>query len=170
MVDSIKSTTLSSGGNRAAKLRTSFKDVSSGLRVEGKDGSSASSEAAKNPEKTGKVVRNLNDAVSFSTLALESLEGLESGSAEIGVVQEFAEDLDKLKEDIKSVLDVLRSRADRAEIAQENLRSSSAKLRDVDAATQAAENTRAQISQGDEKALEAHSNLNAERVISLLRE
>lgn len=174
MVDSIKSSTLSSGNvteARTDKLRSSFKDVSSGLRVE------KATEAApppKNPERTGKVVRNLNDAVSFSSLALESLEGLatEAGAspAEVSVVREFAEDLDKLRDDIKSVLRVLRSRAERAEIAQENLRSSAALIRDVDAATRAAESTGSEISQGSEKALEAHSNLDAERVIALLRD
>ena len=170
MVDSIKSTTLSSGGDRSAKLRTSFRDVSSGLRVAGTNEAAASNQSSESPEKTGKVVRNLNDAVSFSTLALASIEGLETSESEIGVVREFAEDLDKLKADIKNVLNVLQNRAERAEIAQENLRSSSARLRDVDAATQTAESTGSQISQGDDEALQAHSNLNAERVISLLRD
>ena len=180
MVDSIKSRNSSSSSSstapRTEKLRSNFKNLSSGLQVakgaESEAASNVASANVKNPEKTSKVLRNLNDAVSFSSLALKSLDGvsedIQSEGAEANVVREFAQDLDKLREDIKGILNVLRSRAERAEVARENLQSSSARLRDVDAATEAAEITRSQISFENKEALEAHSNIDAEKVLSLL--
>ncbi len=157
-------------------LRDNFRSISSGTNVNERavkgDDQSENSARAQPREQVNEVVKNLNDAVSFSSLALRSVEEItvERASKQPRQVQEFARDLNKLREDIESVLQVLREKAAAAEVLDENLQSSDSKLADVDTAQAHAADTGARIHFDEEKAISAHANLSAGNVAELLRE
>ena len=185
MVDSIKSKPpqqLSGQNPKTAKidqLKKGFKDLSSGLRVSdvvhAEVKASASSEA-KESRKVGNALRNLNDAISFSALALQSLEKVaedaERSENEVAAVQDFASNLDQIRGDIQNTLKELKVKLERGRVAQENIEASDAKLQDVDAALNQAEDTGNKIESDGQKAIDAHrlGGLTPERVAELLAE
>lgn len=186
MVDSIKggvtSASAQSSGTPAAQaetrrsqssLRTSFQSLSSGTSVSetAREASAVVSvERRGGLSQTSKLASNLNDAVRFSNEALRALEDVAQAAEGVGVpgvVQEFAEDLDKLKSDIANLLQSLRERADRASLIDENVEASGARIEDVERAQETAQS----LSFSVEEALSAHGNgLTADRVAELLAE
>ena len=109
-----------------------------------------------------------------SRLALDSLERLSEregpGNNGVEVVQAFANDIDKLRNDIGGILETLREGVNRAEVLQENISSSDNRLVDVDTAQAEAKSAGQEISFSSEQAIDAHSSLSPERVSSLLSE
>ncbi len=189
MVDSIKnsqsllsSSTAPKKASEASKqnapsaLRESFKTLSSGTSV-----SQVANEASavvnvrkrEEPAKGSKLVESLNEAVRFSNEALNVLEQVaESDSDEkgSGLVREFADDLEELKSDIVDLLSDLRSRAETADVASENLEAADATVEDVDRAQNTASEASDQIQFNSDEALGAIGELNFERVAKLLAE
>lgn len=179
MVESIKGRDTSSRPQTKSSsdsLRTSFKSISSGLSVSnaptkpndqgGKDNRSVNA--------ANEVAQKLSDAASYSTLALKSVEQLATQSTDpntaSAVPKELAGDLEKLRKDINTVVNVLREKAAKAEVLNENLESSDARLGDVRAAEDHAATVGARINYNEEQALKAHARLNPNAVAQLLEE
>lgn len=161
--------------DQAQVLRENFRNLSSGripVSVE-QNAAVVASDRSRN-KKVTELLGNLNDAVSFSSMALKSLEqltGNEAGSADAPeVVKEFSQDIDKLRGDIGGVLDLLRNRAQHIEVIQENLTSSEARIEDVDAAQRKAVETSNGIQNDGLAAVDAHQGLSFDRVQALLAE
>lgn len=146
-----------------SKLRNNFKDLTSKVSL---SSVKVQETAASNSREAGPKVQanKLNDAVSFSKLALKSLDDL-SGNGSEGVERS---DIDQIKADIQNVLSKLNHKAVRAEVAAENVASAESQIRDIDLASKAAQNTSAQIGFGASEAINAHTGLTPERVASLL--
>jgi hypothetical protein len=186
-------------GSSEAVARDSFKSLSSGTsvsRVAQESPAVVNIQKRGNSAKAGKLVESLNEAVRFSTEALNVLEGVsrpgangrvekkatEENSPEkkvdeqdtedtsSGLVQAFAEDLAELKSDIVDLLADLRRRAEAADVASENFEASDASVEDVDRAQSKATETSSQIQFNSEEALSAHGELSFERVARLLAE
>jgi len=185
MVDSVKNnksvtqsaTQLRPQSTQTQNLRDTFKNISSRLDV-GVELSEAakaqtSSPANKN-QRVNSILRSLNEAVSFSSLALKSLEDAgqsnQADPADSEAVQQFAEDVQKLRQDVMKVLDALREKADTAEVIDENYSSATSTIEDVNTAHNHAVETGSQISFNSQQAVEAHSNLSVDRVADLLSE
>lgn len=173
MVDKVSLNILST-----QSLRQNFKSLSSGLKAPAKhiedaakvqaDGSSA------NSKRMSDLVSYLNDAVSHSAAALDSLKRVQELSSpddtEVAKLSDSARDLDKLRENMDSVLSMLKDQAKTAEVLNENFNASEAKIEDVDAATSRAEETGSSIKFGSEEAIDAHNNLNPSSVLALLED
>lgn len=118
------------------------------------------------------IVRDLNDAVSYSSLALRSLErvGSEATAAEgeARIVEEFLPGLEQLRSDIGQALETLRKRAEEVEIARENITSADSRIQDVELAQTHAEQTGVQIHRQIDQAMEAHNRLSPTKVSQLL--
>lgn len=162
-------------------LRSGFKSLSSGLNVQRNVAAADTAPAAKvsvagtrQPagDNSQRVVQNLKEAVSYSALALKSIEGVVGG---VGVtvppaVQELTKDLQKLRDSISGAFDELRSKADTAEVISENYASSEVRLSDVESAQAQAAETGAQINFKGQEAIKAHTGLSPAKVASLLAE
>lgn len=189
MVDSIRRTQSSPSSQSSQpspeSLRAAFKNLSSGVKVDGppntQGGTGTQPEDEKSQsDKVSGILHSLHDAVSFSTLALKSLERIgdtvktdqdkpaPGDKPPVNVVKEFAQDLEKVKGHISDVLKLLRKRTDTAEIIQENFASADARLRDVTLAQSEAAKTGSQIQSHIPQAIDAHRGLVPERVAQLL--
>lgn len=175
MVDSVK-TNRSPSPNSNSSLRSNFRSISSGLRVPAQGTSAAgetSSSQLRSSDRVEELLSSLNDAVSFSARALESLDKLSNGEfpqANEHVTQELAKGLDQIRDDVSTVVELLRSRVDLASVARQNLDSANPTLEDLDAAQAHAEDLGVQIQFGAPPALNAHTGLTSERVAALLAE
>ncbi len=155
----------------AQSLRENFKTVSNGAESAQLARETAATVKVRKREdgpQLGKLANTLNDAVKFSNEALKAIERVSETEASGGntdVVQEFANDLDRLKSDIVDLLSDLRSRADRAGIIGANIEASTPQLEDVAKAQERAQT----ISFDVEQALGAHGEgLTYDRVAELL--
>jgi hypothetical protein len=180
MVDSIKSQVspaqVRSGPKESPKpgaqsLRDNFKTVSTGgeaTQVARESATTVQIRKREDGPQVGKLANTLNDAVKFSNEALKAIERVsdsDSPGENTEVVQEFANDLDRLKSDIVDLLSDLRSRADRAGIIGANIEASSPQLEDVAKAQERAKS----ISFDVDQALGAHGEgLTIDRVAELL--
>ncbi len=188
MVDSIKGSTPVQGTASSTKsqkqtktgsakaLTENFNNLSSAKVVENV---SRNSEAVvsvgkiKNSDKVARTLRDLNDAVSHSTLALDALGRIsETAEAETNgqALQSLAGDIDQLRGSIKSVLGELKGRIETAEVMSENFSASSSRIKDVDAAQSKAINFSNDADTNGANAIDAHKGLTPERVIELLSE
>ena len=182
MVDSIK------GQSRAAltqaqkeasgsALRESFKSLSSGTSVSqvAKE-ASAVVNVQKRPSQgnLGNMVTSLNDAVRFSKEALKALEGVADSTGALGnrgLVQEFADDLNKLKAEVADLLEGLQNQAQTADVLNENIEASGTKVEDLEKAQAKAKETNSLIQFHSEEALAAHGGtLTVDSVSRLLGE
>jgi len=182
MVDKIKNhssllTAVSQASPDTKTLRRSFQQLSSGLRVhEALKGSAApeNSERARKPEKVEKLVNELSDAVSFSSKALRSLERIaeegKSSDAELASVEGLARSLDGLREEMDGMLKVLQSRADTAEVVQENYTAADSRIEDVESARAKAVDANTKIRFNGSNMADVHDGLIPERVARLLAE
>lgn len=189
MVDSIRrshSSPSSQGSQPSTEsLRAAFKNLSSGVKIDGPPNAQGGTgtqpdEEKSQSDKVSGILHNLHDAVSFSTLALQSLERIgdtvktdqvkpaPGDKPPVNVVKEFAQDLEKVKGHISDVLNLLRRRTDTAEVIQENFASADARLRDVTLAQSEATKTGSQIQSHIPQAIDAHRGLVPERVAQLL--
>ena len=132
-------------------------------------------EKAKSARKSGKLLTNLNDAASFSKLALRSLEqaaqGVENGAD--NEFEQFGGDIEQIRSNISEVVQVLRQRAQTVEIARENYDSSESRIEDIGEATRQLQETADKMQDSGfngRAAMDAHAGLSPERVFELLRE
>jgi hypothetical protein len=171
MVDKITSTQVG-----AITLRSNFKNVSSGVKVANKDTSDAAvvdTKSGRDQERVSSVVDHLKDAVAYSSKALSALkqvQELSKSSNELKSVSGLTGDLDKLQSDVTEMVGILQDSANTAEVIMENIDSSDARLDDVQAANDHAEDTGVQIRFDRDGAIGAHSNLDPANVASLLKE
>lgn len=157
---------------RTDSLRESFKNLSSGLKIskagEGEKGTNGAS--FQNTAITN-FVKDLNDAVSFSSLALKSLEKVTQGTSSTNsgrLGDALTHELKKLRKDIGDSLEVLKKRAETAEIITENFSSAETRLEDVELAQVHAESTGLRIHTNLEQAVQAHGQISPDRVKELL--
>ncbi len=169
MVDKITSSQVG-----AVTLRSNFKNASSGVKVEGKTSSDAVVVEPKNESaRVSSVVDSLKNAVAYSSKALSSLKEVQELSDKAkgtNVVSDLTKDLGRLQSEVTEMVGLLQDSVDTAEVIQENISSSDARLDDVQAANEHAESTGGQIRYDREAAISAHGQLNAANVASLLEE
>ena len=157
-------------------LRASFKNLSSGTKVPAKSADDAASvkdnSNAASSQRVSHLLNHLNNAVNHSSEALASLKKVQELSRPDDVinVKELAKGLDNLRGDIGVVLGALKSRAETADVMHENLASAEAKIADVEAAKEHADDTGVNIKFDSDQAIEAHGNLDPESVANLLKE
>ncbi len=181
MVDSIKNQSAVSSGSQASiqSAKSTQKSVNNSAE-QSKVVSSSGEEAARtegaaaSSKRMAALLRGLNDAVNYSSLALDSLKKV--GAGETGtekspdVVQHLSDDVAKLSDDFNKVLEDLRGRMDMAEVMRENMAASNPSIDDVDKATQHVMRTRSNILQNEKQAMDAHQGLDPARVALLLQE
>lgn len=168
MVDRIKNFSAPSSAPRpsANSLRTSFQSLSSGRVTEQAKTSrkAVAADVPAEPKHAASILSDLNEAVSLSSRAVRSLEQI-SQSGQNGAPSDaddgFTKEISRLRDDI----DRVRSRMD---VLSENINSAGAALQDVDAAQAQARKTGSEINQGGPTALDAHSNLDPDKVARLL--
>jgi DNA repair ATPase RecN len=176
MVDSIKGKVSPAlvATKSADSLRQGFRSLTSGKVSETAVRSSdAVTNLGKSPKKVSNVLSSLNDAVSFSTLALKSLEKLKGDlneSASEGVsLDGLSSGITNLEENVSDVLNTLRKKLDTAQVVSENISSADSKIEDIETAKKQASTTSSQVRDFNEKqVVDAHSGINAARVMDLL--
>ncbi len=182
MVDQVKAREASSLANREEvrrnnSLRENFRNLSSGLKISRGTEDQA---VAVNTTDSGnrntftRLIRGLNDAISFSALALRSLEQAaseaEAPEQDSKLVNDFIDGLGRLRNDIDNAVQTLKQRAESAEVIRENFNSATAQLEDVEHAQAHAESTGLQIQRQLTQAIDAHQGLSSSRVQALLSE
>lgn len=179
MVDKVVPAKFVAARPDSVSLRSNFKNASSGLRVPSRENveaaivttSTVKTSAVRTRERAGSVADHLREAISHSSRALDALKQVGEMSKSdnaLGVVENLAGDLDKVRNDIHKALGTLKDRADAVEVLHENLSSADTRLDEVDAASEHAKDTGSYIRTYQAQAIEAHSNLTPESVASLL--
>ena len=177
MVDKVVPSKIISSRPDSNSLRSSFKSASSGLYVAKRQDAQAaavvqtSTHNVTDHKRANFIAKRLREAVDHSGLALKALKQVsELGSASVttGNIGSLADELDKVQKDIHDALSTLKDRADAVDILSENLSSSDVRLDEVEAAKAHAKDTGSYIRLYKAQAIDAHSNLNAESVESLL--
>jgi hypothetical protein len=170
----IPSSAQGSGQLKSESLTSSFRNLSSGQKAIPKEDFS---NVTSNRNSLGftKLIKDLNDAVSFSSMALKSLERLSEASHNepnsIRLVDNFVADLDKLRKNIGDTLLSLRERAQTAHIINENLQAANSNINDLSSMQVHAEQTGISIQKHKESAVSAHGEqLTPSRVEELLSE
>ncbi len=157
--------------SRSSNLSENFKSLSTKAKIDKE--SSPDKTKRQDLASVSHVVENLQDAVSYSSLALKSLEraNAESNgkSSEPHLAEKFIPDLEKLRDDIEETVLSLQKSAEQAEITRENMVAAEARLEDVEAAQVHAEKTGSEISTRVEQALGAHTELSPSRISKLLQ-
>lgn len=159
-------------------LRTNLKSLSSAKVVDTaaakkSENVSSRSEKAAHAEKISGLLAGLNDAISHSSLALDSIKKVaEAGSGfdDHSAFSSLVGDLENIGGAVSQVLGVLRDHVDHAEVIKENISASTTRLTDLDAAHAQANETEAQIQFSSQQAVEAHEGLTPDRVARLLVE
>lgn len=153
-----------------AELSSNFRSLSSGLAVQNSAAAEARAAAKGRGKDLSNVLNGLNDAISFSSKALEALGKIESEAAELDDSGgDLSQEVVRLREDIGRTLQRLQNGADTAEVIRENMMSSRARPEDVDAALSLARDTSSAI-QTNDRAINAHAGLDPLRVAQLLSE
>ena len=188
MVDAIKARPVVNGTQAAkqATLRTSFENLSSGLKVaetvakdqfvstrraEAGSADKANGGDKKVERKVDRALNSLKDAVSLSSKVLEHLDQVSNGDGDNSdssdPIRELARDLDQVRQDVSQVLKQLRERHAHAQVLKENIDSAASNPEDLTAAQARAENISLQVVDGDTSLVDAH-DISPERVASLL--
>ena len=115
-------------------------------------------------EKFNQIVSQLNDAVSFSTKALEFIEKFTRGE------KADAFQAPELKDNVNKALSQLKESAATAEVIRENIAASEARIEDLDVAQMKADSIGFNIQMDAKKAIDAHAGLDPKRVMELLAE
>ena len=165
---------------RNQNLRSNFKSLSSGSAADLRVAQAAEVSVSARKDGSGEklnvdgLMKNLNDAMMFSSQALEAIEGIEEEVSKsekpTETVREFADDLERLKKDISTTLNLLKGRAVTADVIQENMRSAESKIEDIKSALEQAQSTGVEMQFSAADAIDAHSGLEPERVAKLLAE
>ena len=181
MVDALKgnSSVLKSAANvSATTLRNNFKSLSSGkvsdaANSAAKEVDRVSSSSDGSQDSVANVLAGLNDAVSHSAMALDSIKKVADVGSSIANDPALAgvlKDLEGVGSAVSEVLSALRDRLDHAEVIKENLSASTARLSDLNQAQAQAAETEAQIQYNSQNAVDAHEGLTPDRVARLLME
>ncbi|MCB0358197.1 MAG: hypothetical protein KDD44_01125 [Bdellovibrionales bacterium] len=160
-----KSAPGSGGGEAATRGEASFRTLLSGVAAQvqlSEEARTAGGQAARGSE----VLNGLNDAISFSSRALDALN--EIVDREEAAPDEVRQELDQLRNTMGETLARLRRNAVTREVMEENLVAAQVQLADLDAARQQAESTSIDIRAAGAKAVDAHAGLTPERVAELL--
>ena len=139
-------------------LKTSFEEISSGVRVgtaTGEGTGDCFDDCSPYSEGVDKILAKLGDVVSVSSRALESLEGDVGGGGKLGEIRDY----------IDGVVGELRDQFSKTEVVKENYKASKVRLEDLSCAQRHANKA---VARFDAKALEAHVGLSADKVVSLL--
>lgn len=164
----------------AKESGSSAKSASTGLAVQSNLSSTSEAKAARQPAantpsgKVGEVLNGLNDAISFSSMALGALESIsKEGGVEEGGVKAFREVRDRietLQSDIDRTIDGLREGRSTVEVMQENMAASRATVEDLEEMQRRVSKIGQRVVENAEASIEAHKGLDPQRVMELLRE
>lgn len=164
----------------AKESGSSAKSASAGLAVQSNLSSSGVGKTSKQPvddsasAKVNQVLTGLNDAISFSSMALDALDSIsKEGGVEAVDVSAFREVRDRistLQSDIDRTIEGLRDGRSTVEVMRENMTASQATVEDLDKMQRRVSQVGQRVIENAEASIKAHKGLDPQRVMELLKE
>lgn len=151
-------------------LRANFRSLTS-AKAEGRSSERAADSGGRDVVGLNKIIDGLNDAVSFSAKALDSIERITGGGRSGGAAGEpFVGDLDRLRKDLGQTIESLQSGIETAEVIRENVAAAGTRLEDIDVAQERVAQVVEDMDGRRGEAVAAHKDLQPQRVADLLSE